>query len=114
MPIYVYRCERKECKEFDHFSHKMVDPDVLISKLECPTCKSKNLHYIVKAPKVHFAQPEGTSKWDSFEYRAGYNLEKAQNERREAEKKSHMGSNPHVDINDVENFGEGIFDPKED
>ena len=45
----------------------------------------------------NFAQPCESSKWDSFEYRAGYNMEKAQGERRNAESRSHMGANPMQD-----------------
>ena len=46
---------------------------------------------------IQFAQPWESSKWDSFEYRAGYNMMKAKRERMAAEAASHMGANPHVD-----------------
>ena len=32
---------------------------------------------------------------DNFSYRAGHNMEKAKNDRRAAESKSHMGKNPY-------------------
>lgn len=43
-------------------------------------------------PGVIFRDPRGTSKFEDFSYRAGYFMEKAQNERRDAEAASHMGS----------------------
>ena len=47
--------------------------------------------------KIQFAQPWESSKWENFEYRAGYNVVKAQEERRRAETLSHMGATPHTD-----------------
>jgi hypothetical protein len=55
----------------------------------------------------NFAQPWESSKWDNFEYRAGYNMVKAQKERRNAEDKSHMGANP---MRDQEGFDLGRYD----
>jgi hypothetical protein len=46
---------------------------------------------------------------DNFEYRAGYNMDKAQGERRHAEAASHMGQTPYNSIDDItsgKNFGE--------
>jgi len=43
---------------------------------------------------IQFAQPWESSKWDSFEYRAGYNMMKAKRERMSAEAKSSVGSTP--------------------
>ena len=42
-----------------------------------------------------FGNPKESSKWDNFGYRAGHNMEKAKSERRVAESKSHMGTNPY-------------------
>ena len=56
---------------------------------------------------VQFAQPWESSKWDNFEYRAGYNMVKAQGERRNAEAGSHMGSTP---MQDAEGFDLGMDD----
>jgi len=44
---------------------------------------------------VQFAQPWESSKWDNFEYRAAYNLYKAQDERRNAVNRSHVGGQPY-------------------
>ena len=46
---------------------------------------------------IQFAQPWESSKWENFEYRAGYNMVKAQEQRRRAETLSHMGATPHLD-----------------
>jgi hypothetical protein len=43
---------------------------------------------------VQFAQPWESSKWDSFSYRAGYNMMKAKQERVTAEKNSSVGATP--------------------
>jgi hypothetical protein len=40
---------------------------------------------------IIFKNPRGTKKFENFEYRAGYLMEKAQEERRAAEAASHMG-----------------------
>ena len=57
----------------------------------------KTWRRVLDEVKVQFAQPWESSKWDSFEYRAGYNMVKAQQERRNAEARSHMGASPHID-----------------
>lgn len=41
---------------------------------------------------IIFKDPRGTSKFEDFGYRAGYFMEKAQQERRDAEAASHMGN----------------------
>ena len=56
---------------------------------------------------IQFAQPWESSKWDNFEYRAGYNMMKAKRERMNAEAKSHMGSNP---IQQMEREEHGVSD----
>lgn len=42
----------------------------------------------------NFADPTTSSRWDNFEYRAGYNMVKAQEQRRTAEARSHVGQTP--------------------
>jgi hypothetical protein len=58
---------------------------------------------------VQFAQPWESSKWDSFEYRAGYNMMKARRDRAAAESTSNVGSTP---IQDYERqaLGDPSFD----
>jgi len=81
-----------------------------LCKVRCQKCKSKKLTRIFDVPNIIFPDPHGTSKMDSFSYRAGYNMEKAQNERRAAEAASHMGDSPYDtndrDLNNDRNWGE--------
>lgn len=69
---------------------------------------------VIDKTSVHFAQPWESSKWESFEYRAGHNMAKAKEERRRAEKASHIGSNPIRDyersLKKDENFDLGESD----
>lgn len=64
--------------------------------IKCPDCKSKKKEqtfgYEVNCT---FDKPKESSKWESFSYRAGYNMEKAKEDRRNAAAKSHMGPNPY-------------------
>ncbi len=54
------------------------------------------------AAQIKFSTPQDTSKWDNFSYRAGYNLDSAQDLRKQAEVASHMGREPYADgIDDV-------------
>lgn len=58
---------------------------------------------------IKFTNPKDTSKFDNFGYRAGYNLEQAQDLRRKAEEASHMGNSPYKNIDDIQSgnfFGE--------
>lgn len=104
MPVYQFWC--KKCSlPFEHLC-KFDD----ISKTKCPKCKSKRVQKQVSCPTVKFSNPKESSKWDSFDYRAGYLLDKAKAERRTAEEQSHMGQQPYSDINDISDMGEGIFD----
>jgi len=71
----------------------------------------KTWRRILDEVNIQFAQPWESSKWDNFEYRAGYNMVKAQEERRRAETLSHVGASPYqsqerVDIgqSDIANY----------
>jgi len=44
---------------------------------------------------IIFNNPEGTSKMDSFDYRAKRNLQNAQQERQRVAAKSHVGPTPY-------------------
>lgn len=64
------------------------------------------------APNLVFTNPKDTSKWDNFGYRAGFNMEKAKKERRDAEAFS-KGEGPYQQIDDTNLkgvFGEGGYD----
>jgi hypothetical protein len=74
----------------------------------------KSWRRVMDGVNLRFAQPWESSKWESFGYRAGYNMEKAKEQRRQAEKASHMGENPIQDyerqLMDDPNFDLGESD----
>lgn len=109
MPFYDYEC--KKC-------NKIFDEMVSIAKVDkfkasCPDCKSKKTQRLIsKNISVSFTNPQDTSKWDSFEYRAGFNMEKAKAERRAAEAAQaqdnpyqNWGSHIDADLNNDANWG---------
>lgn len=93
MPLFQFECLNASCdgkfEELCKFSE--------IDELSCPECNSKEIKRRVTVPALHFDIPQESSKWDNFEYRAEYNLEKAQKERRNAEMLSHMGEKPYLE-----------------
>lgn len=89
MPIYEFTC--KKCKNNFEEMCTFKEAEKNFSGVSCPGCKSKRIKKLVSSCSVAFTNPGNTSKWDSFSYRAGYNMEKAKTERRVAEKTSHMG-----------------------
>lgn len=93
MPIYKFLCLK--CSE-TYEELTSYDKSGKYKSIKCPQCKSKRkertFDYNVTAT---FSNPKESSKWDNFEYRAGFNMEKAKGDRRAAESKSHMGSNPY-------------------
>jgi putative FmdB family regulatory protein len=106
MPVYSFVCLK--CKN-DYETLTSFDSSGKYSDVVCPTCQSKRKKQQVTSANLKFTNPKDTSKFDNFGYRAGYNLEQAQNLRREAESASHMGSMPYSGIDDIssgENFGE--------
>lgn len=113
MPIYEFRCEKDSCeKEFEEICSY---DDVENKKIKCPSCNSaENVIKLISQVKLSFANPAESSRSDNFEYMAKHNMEKAKSERRHAETASHMGPDPHVDINDIESMGEGVFHRGED
>lgn len=108
MPTYTFYC--KAC--FKSYSDlQPFDPTGKYKDVKCPHCNSKKKSQTPTAPKIKFTNPTDTSKFDNFSYRAGYNLDKAQDLRRAAESQSHMGSDPYNaggidDISGGDYFGE--------
>ena len=104
--MYVFFCKKCEL-EFEHLC-KYEERDAV----KCPECnKKKSVEKRLGACNITFSNPKGTSKMDNFSYAAGYNLEKAQGERRaaEAEAKVRGIKNPYNRIDDISsgvNFGE--------
>jgi DNA-directed RNA polymerase subunit RPC12/RpoP len=108
VPTYTFYCKAcfKEYSDLQPF-----DPTGKYKKVKCPNCNSKKKSQTPTVPKIKFTNPKDTSKFDNFSYRAGYNLEKAQDLRRAAESESHMGSDPYHaagvdDISSGNHFGE--------
>jgi putative FmdB family regulatory protein len=71
-----------------------------LAKVRCQKCKSKKINKNPTCPTVVFTDPLGTSKMENFGYRAGYYMNKATTERRNAEAKSHMGTTPFGNVPD--------------
>jgi hypothetical protein len=58
----------------------------------CEHCGSKSKEKVLSSFGLSFTNPGESSKWESFSYRAGYNMDKAKTERRIAERTSKMGT----------------------
>jgi|APGre2960657444_1045066.scaffolds.fasta_scaffold490376_1 putative FmdB family regulatory protein len=105
MPFYEFICKKCNSEYEDLCKY---DPTEKYKDVECPKCKSKKKEKIVSAAIVTFSNPVGTSKFESFEYRAGYNMEKAKSERRAAEKATQDTIPAYVPLDDIKsgkNFG---------
>jgi len=93
MPIYNFKC-LKCSEEYEELTS--YDETGKYKDIKCPQCKSKKkLRTFDYDITCTFGNPKESSKWDNFGYRAGHNMEKAKSERRAAETKSHMGTNPY-------------------
>lgn len=106
MPTYNFEC--KNCNKI-YESLACFDETGKYASVSCPSCNSKKKKKLLNDANIKFAQPKDTSKFDNFNYRAGYNLEQAQNLRRDAQSASHMGTDPYMPIDDITNgrhFGE--------
>lgn len=88
MPLYDFRCKKCD-RVFDKLC-SFADS----KKVKCE-CGSKKVEKLISSFAVTFSNPTDTSKFDSFGYRAGFNMEKAKTERRVAGEKSHVGRNPY-------------------
>lgn len=107
MPIYAFICENETCNT-KYFERVCKYEE--IADTHCPDCASNQVEKQLTVPNLAFTQPNESSKWDNFGYRAGFNFEKAQKERRMAQERSHVGPNPYQDnIDDIQK-GEGILE----
>lgn len=109
MPLYDFQC--KSCdKKYEEFSK--YDATEKYTSVKCPHCNSKKKSKIPSRFSMKFDDPKSSSKWDNFSYRAGFNMEKAQDERRSAEQLSHMGSSDDIynNMNDENVLGEGLHE----
>ena len=93
MPLYRFKCLKCSCP-YDELTD--YDETEKYKGVKCPQCKSKRkrrtFNYDIA---VTFTNPKESDKWGSFTYRAGQNMEDAKACRRDAEAKSHMGTNPY-------------------
>lgn len=105
MPIYEFSCN--ECKYQYEFLSKYDETEEYPS-VSCPKCQSKVKKKVPSICSFAFAQVEGTSRMERFDYRAGHYMNKAQAERRAAEEFSHVGANPYTTHLDDTSYGEGI------
>jgi putative FmdB family regulatory protein len=93
MPIYEFECNKCNAK-FDELCSSSE-----VENVRCSSCNSKKVTRLFSSNVyVKFTNPKDTSKWDNFEYRAGYNMEKAKEERRQAEEVA-KGDNPYANWN---------------
>lgn len=93
VPFYKF-----ECKKCSHVYEDLIPYDETgkYSSVICPQCQSNKKNQLPALCAVKFTNPKDSSKWDSFTYRAGYLMDKAKEERREAEDKSHMGTSEEI------------------
>lgn len=111
MPLYVFEC--KKCKaqweEITRYDEAGKYPGV-----RCPNCKSKRKDRVICGTvNFQFSQPVGTDRFNNHhDYRHKWNMDRpggVRDQRKQAEDKSHMGTEPYNPIDDVssgENFGE--------
>lgn len=93
MPLYEFVCSNCE-KKYEALAK--YDPKEKYDDVLCEFCGSKSKTKILSGFGVSFTNPGSSSKWDSFSYRAGFNMDKAQTERRIAERDSHMGTSKDI------------------
>ena len=93
MPIYAFKCE--DCgTEFEEM--RLFKNYAAPATCSCGGCGDP----LFSMPSsIIFTDPRDTSKWDNFGYRAGFNMEKAKQERRDAEQASRQ-PNPYQEIQD--------------
>jgi predicted nucleic acid-binding Zn ribbon protein len=112
MPMYVFECKNKKCAViYEHLINMSeYDETGKYPSLKCPKCGSKRKDKLLTAPAdIIFTNVEGTSKMDNWYYRQGHYLNKAQNQRRDAEAAAKGDANPYPHIDDIssgEHFGE--------
>jgi len=99
MPLFDFQCNNKDC-ETVHFETLCLFSK--LSEVKCPQCGGDDIEKLLSIPNVQFTNPEGTSKMDSFTYRAGHYLERAKGVRRNAQEKSHVGPTPYQDSEKVD------------
>lgn len=106
MPLYEFCCT--DCG-VNYEEITKYDESEKYATVQCPSCGSDKKTKNPSLTSISFKDPTTSSKFDSFSYRAGYNMEKAQGERRFAEQFSDVGAEPYRRIDDTVH-GEGVHD----
>lgn len=114
MPRYEFKCEK--CDDVYDIWSNISEKDENVKKTKCPKCKSKKKCEVYGSVSVKFENPVGTDRWHSdskgHDYRHKYNMDRkggVRDQRKNAEKKSHVGPTPYRNIDDVssgKHFGE--------
>jgi putative FmdB family regulatory protein len=104
MALYDFVCSDcgEQYEELTPYDETGAYPSV-----ECPKCKSQKKTKLF--PDNMTIGGPTSSKLDNFEYRAGFNMEKAKKQRREAEAASRVGASPYKDLD--YNKDEGLHHP---
>jgi DNA-directed RNA polymerase subunit RPC12/RpoP len=93
MPTYVFKCNK--CSQV-YEELTSYDPTGKYKDVKCPNCNSiKKVRTYDYDVACTFDDPKSSHKWEKFTYRAGHNMNAAQELRRTAEAKSHMGTDPY-------------------
>jgi len=102
MPNYDFEC--KQCNRV-YDCIVAYDETGKYPSVKCPDCNSKKKNKLMSSCNYAFSNPVGTDRWNSessgHDYRFHHNLPKVIEERRKAEEKSLMGSNPYNNIDDL-------------
>ena len=114
MPRYEFNCSK--CNEVYDIWSSISEKDETVKKTKCPSCKSKKKVEVYGVPSVKFENTVGTDRWHSdskgHDYRHKYNMDRkggVRDQRKNAEKNSHVGPTPYRNIDDVssgKHFGE--------
>jgi putative FmdB family regulatory protein len=104
LPLYEFKC-RKCFKVYEELTS--CDSTGKYKTVKCPDCGSKSKEKLLSVCGFMFSNPEGTDRWNSetsgHDYRFHHNLPRVIEERRNAEEKSHMGTDVYNPINDLDN-----------
>lgn len=111
MPNFDFQCSSCD-KVYEALT--VYDASGVYDGVVCPKCQSNKKTKLIGC-NFNIGGPT-SSKMDNFGYRAGFNMEKAQDCRRAAEAASHMGADPYSTgefgkVPDDFQGDEGIFHP---
>jgi putative FmdB family regulatory protein len=110
MAVYCLEC--KKCGHQYEIMSMMSEKDKNVKKAKCPECKSKKKTSLISNIQFMFSNPEGTDRYaNSHDYRFRHQMDKpggVRDQRKTAEKSSHVGPTPYREIDDIssgKNFG---------